>query len=70
MEQEESDQVQSGYEDLFICFSKLVEKWFLRSLAVLLSLLIVSQLLMQIPELRYYLVKIEQLEGVPYHRAS
>nr|WP_192704981.1 hypothetical protein [Paenibacillus sp. OAS669] len=54
------------YEEQFVLFSAFVEKWMKRALYVLLSLLIAVQLLLQIPGLRYYLVIVEQLEGIPY----
>ncbi|GAA4844053.1 hypothetical protein GCM10023310_22520 [Paenibacillus vulneris] len=54
------------YEEQFVLFSALVEKWMKRALYVLISLLVAMQLLLQIPGLRYYLVKVEQLEGIPY----
>lgn len=60
----------SGYEDLFVLLSGFVEKWLKRALYVLLSLLIVFQLLLQIPALRYYLVKVEQMEGIPYNHSK
>ena len=58
------------YEELFVRFSEYAEHWLLRFLAVLFVLLIISQLLLQIPGVRYYFVKVEQLEGVPYQRSS
>ncbi|OXM88088.1 hypothetical protein [Paenibacillus rigui] len=67
---EEVSEVHSGYEDLFIQFSKMVEKWILRALALILGLLVISQLLIQIPVIRYYLVKVEQLEGIRFQRSS
>ncbi|WP_282935654.1 hypothetical protein [Paenibacillus sp. RC67] len=60
----------SEYDDLFVRFSGFVEKWLKRALYVLLSFLIVFQLLLQIPALRYYLVKVEQMEGIPYNHSK
>jgi hypothetical protein len=58
----------SRYEDLFVRFSSMVERWFVRLLFGLLALLLVCQLLLQFPEIRYRLVKVEQIEGVPLNR--
>ncbi|MFH5184763.1 DUF5359 family protein [Paenibacillus sp. TAB 01] len=58
------------YEELFVRFSERAEYWLLRFVAVWFVLLIASQLLLQIPGVRYYFVKVEQLEGVPYQRSS
>lgn len=66
MDDKKQEKKDSSYEDLFVLFSAPVEKWMKRVLYILLSLLIVAQLLLQIPGVRYYLVKVEQLEGIPY----
>lgn len=52
------------YADLFIVFSCLVEKWLKRLIVVLLLALILSQLLLQSAEMRYYLTTIGRLEGI------
>ncbi|ULL15544.1 hypothetical protein DVH26_14470 [Paenibacillus sp. H1-7] len=70
MEEETSVEKENGYEDLFLQFSSIFERWVKRVLLVLVSLLILSQLLLQVPFLRYYMVKVEQLEGVPYSRTA
>jgi uncharacterized membrane protein len=57
-----------GYEDLFIVLSSIVEKWFIRTLLLLALLLLISQTLLQFPMIRYFLVQVEQLEGVPFSR--
>jgi len=64
------DNNENRYEDLFLRFSPLLERWFKRILLVLVSLLIVCQLLLQVPFLRYHLVRVERLEGVPYSRIA
>ncbi|MDF2964319.1 MAG: hypothetical protein K0S39_6054 [Paenibacillus sp.] len=58
----------TGYEDLFLLFSSLVEKWLVRTLLGLLVLLFIFQSLLQFTGIRYYLVKVEQLEGVSFNR--
>ncbi|WP_028548691.1 hypothetical protein [Paenibacillus sp. UNC451MF] len=66
MRRDERETKEPRYEDLFVALSAFVEKWMKRTLLILLAMLVVTQLLLQIPSLRYYLVKVEQLEGIPY----
>lgn len=54
------------YEDLFKTFSAAVEKKLLVLAAVLAALLLVSQLLLQIPAVRHALLRVERLEGTPF----
>lgn len=58
------------YEDQFLHVSAFVEKWLLRVLGGLLALILIVQLLLQFPGVRYNLVKVEQLEGVSFTRAK
>ncbi|MFD0680947.1 MULTISPECIES: hypothetical protein [unclassified Paenibacillus] len=58
------------YEDIFLMFSALVEKWLVRATIGLLTLLLIFQLLLLSPSIRYYLVKVEQLEGVSFVRSE
>ncbi|TDF99323.1 hypothetical protein [Paenibacillus piri] len=58
----------NGYEELFIIFSGLAEKWLIRAVLGLLALLIAAQFLLQFPAVRHYLVKVEQLEGNSFDR--
>lgn len=70
MEKDANEEKECGYEDLFLQFSSIFERWVTRVLLLLVSLLILSQVLLQVPLLRYYMVKVEQLEGVPYSRTA
>lgn len=54
------------YEELFKSFSAAVEKKLLVLAAVLAALLLVSQLLLQIPAVRHVLLRVERLEGTPF----
>ncbi|WP_159882964.1 hypothetical protein [Paenibacillus puerhi] len=65
--QEEND---TGYEELFIRFSRQVEKAGAVLLVVFLAGLIISQALLRIPEVRERLVKVERLEGQPYRQGA
>jgi hypothetical protein len=55
-----------SYEDMFIIFSNRVEKAVVTLVILLLFALMLSQLLLQHPWIRYQLVKVEQLEGKLY----
>lgn len=55
-----------GYEELFKSFSATVEKKLLSAAVVLAVLLLVSQLLLQIPAVRQTLLRVEKLEGTPF----
>ncbi len=54
------------YEELFKAFSAAVEKKLLAVALVLVALLLVSQLLLQIPAVRHALLRVERLEGTPF----
>ncbi|WP_082882614.1 hypothetical protein [Paenibacillus swuensis] len=56
----------STYEHVFVEFSVQVEKWLKRVLFLFLTLLILSQGLLQVPSIRKLLSEVEQLEGEPY----
>ncbi|WP_284640277.1 hypothetical protein [Paenibacillus silviterrae] len=60
----------SGYEDLFIRFSARVEKVLIILVSALLCALMLSQLLLQHPQIRYVMVKVEQLEGKLYSESK
>ncbi|MCS7462444.1 hypothetical protein N0M98_20185 [Paenibacillus doosanensis] len=70
MKRNEKPNASDRYEDLFLIFSSIIEMWAKRILILLLCLLVASQLLLQVPFLRYYMVKVEQLEGIPFLRSS
>ncbi|UQZ81949.1 hypothetical protein SK3146_01106 [Paenibacillus konkukensis] len=70
MKRNEKPNASDRYEDLFLIFSSIIEMWAKRILILLLCLLVASQLLLQVPFLRYYMVKVEQLEGIPFSRSS
>lgn len=55
------------YEDLFLIFSKKVERWLVRLIAWLLITLIAMQTLLRIPEVRYFLTEVVKLEGTRVH---
>ncbi|KZE77211.1 hypothetical protein AV654_21765 [Paenibacillus elgii] len=61
--QNESD---ARYEELFLQFAHRVERWIAWALAGCAIALVASQLLLLNPRVRYDLVKVEQLEGLPY----
>jgi hypothetical protein len=56
------------YRRIFRLFSDKGEKAMTRTAIVLFALLLLSQLLLQSPAVRSWVVKVEQLEGVPYRR--
>ena len=66
MDRDPQRQAEDGYEELFIAFGRKVERWLITAIAILLLALVVSQLLLQNPQLRYRIVKVEQMEGVRY----
>lgn len=55
------------YEDLFVLFSKKFEAWLVRLVTMLLISLILFQLLLHIPQIRYFLSEVVQLEGTSVH---
>jgi hypothetical protein len=57
---------QERYIRLFLLFSAKVERWMKMVIAILLGLLIVFQLALQFPNLRYFLTRVDRLEGIPY----
>ncbi|MFB0841888.1 hypothetical protein [Paenibacillus oleatilyticus] len=61
--QNESD---DRYEELFLQFAQRMERWIAWALAGCAIALVASQLLLLNPRIRYVLVKVEQLEGLPY----
>jgi hypothetical protein len=56
----------SSYEQKFIVCSTHVETWLKRMILVLLTLLIIVQSMLLIPEIRRILSRIDSVEGVPY----
>ncbi|CAG7641421.1 hypothetical protein ACFQI7_11735 [Paenibacillus allorhizosphaerae] len=66
MDRNRHRQADDGYEELFIAFGRKVEKWLFAAIAILLFALVISQLMLQNPRLRYLIVKVEQLEGNRY----
>jgi hypothetical protein len=46
--------------------ANVVEGMLVKGLILLLMLLLFTQMLLQVPSIRYAIVKVEQLEGVPY----
>jgi hypothetical protein len=57
---------QIRYEDLFLDLSVRFEKWAVRTLVVLIFLLLISQSLLLIPCVRFFLVEIERMEGLRF----
>lgn len=70
MQRKNRDDASKRYEDLFLLFTEKVEKALTVALIILLLALVVSQMLLKHPQIRYLLVKVEQLEGNPYSAAS
>ncbi|MDF2924365.1 MAG: hypothetical protein K0R57_3279 [Paenibacillaceae bacterium] len=58
---------QVSYEELFAGFSDSVERLLIRTAQVLAVLLVAVQLILLVPAARQQLVKVERLEGVPFH---
>ncbi|MBP1988915.1 DUF5359 family protein [Paenibacillus eucommiae] len=56
----------ADYEELFIQFSKQVERVLFRFLFVLFVLLLCCQALLQIPYVSMHFTKVAPLEGIPY----
>ncbi|MDU4696838.1 MAG: hypothetical protein E6Y08_13560 [Paenibacillus sp.] len=56
------------YTELFLSFSEKAETWLKRGVLVLLTILCLFQVLLRVPELRYFLASAEKYEGVPIHR--
>lgn len=56
------------YTELFLSFSEKAEIWLKRGLLALFAALCLFQMLLRIPELRYFLASAEKYEGVPIHR--
>ncbi|GJM80065.1 hypothetical protein MJ257_05895 [Paenibacillus timonensis] len=56
------------YTELFLSFSEKAETWLKRGLLVLFAALCLFQMMLRIPELRYFLASAEKYEGVPIHR--
>lgn len=59
---------EDGYERLFVVFSERCESYIRITLSVLIGLLIVAQILLQFPGVRYHLSQIDRLEGQPIQR--
>lgn len=55
------------YDEIFLLLSKKVEAWLIRLIAILITVLIVLQVLLHIPQVRYYLSEVVRLEGVKVH---
>lgn len=58
------------YEKLYVTFSKRVERFLVRSIALALALLLAAQASMQIPAVRHWLTRVDSLEGVPYRHGA
>ncbi|WP_059043437.1 hypothetical protein [Paenibacillus rubinfantis] len=56
------------YTELFLSFSEKAETWLKRGVLVLLTILCLFQVLLRVPELRYFLASAEKYEGVPIRR--
>jgi hypothetical protein len=59
-------QQQDDYVNLFLRVANVIEGMLIKGLIVLFVMLLFTQMLLQVPSIRYALVKVEQLEGVPY----
>lgn len=58
------------YEDVFVEVSDRVERLLRRTIAIGLALLVGAQLLLAVPAVRQWAVKVERLEGVPFQRSG
>jgi hypothetical protein len=58
--------MKKSYEALFLQFSSKVERWLLRFAAVILIILLLTQLLLQFPAVRQKISLAERAEGIPY----
>lgn len=58
------------YARTFALFSSKVEKALVGAAVVLLAALVLAQLLLQNPKIRYLLVEVERMEGIPYARSA
>ncbi len=54
------------YKEIYLRLSSAVEKWIIRAICVLLSLLLIAQCLLRFPEIRRMVNKVDKLEGQPY----
>jgi hypothetical protein len=61
-----SDKEYPSFSDVFLSFSNRIEKTLLKIFFVLFVILILLQMLLQSPDIRKALVKVERLEGVPF----
>lgn len=59
----ENDPIKSIYKRTYIRFSNRVESWIRLILFALVFLLVVTQILLHIPELRPFLTTVDKLEG-------
>ncbi|QJD82396.1 hypothetical protein [Cohnella herbarum] len=55
------------YQSVFTAWSDRLERLFVRGIAVLVVLLIVSQLVLQFPAARHWLTTTDESEGIPFH---
>lgn len=54
------------YIDRFLSFSSWIEVWLIRIAVVIAACIFIIQSLLQYPDVRHAIVKVEQLEGKPY----
>lgn len=55
-----------GYEEVYLRLSGTVERMIIRVICVLLGLMLITQCLLRLPEVRKFVGKVEKLEGHPY----
>ncbi|TMV51315.1 hypothetical protein FE783_05900 [Paenibacillus mesophilus] len=58
------------YEAQFVEVSNRVERLLRRAIWTGLALLIAAQLLLSVPSIRQWAVKVERLEGIPFERSG
>jgi hypothetical protein len=56
-----------NYEQLFVYFSKIVEKYLIRIAMGLFILLFIAQAALQVSSIRPHLSKVERMEGISVH---
>ncbi|MEF3301836.1 hypothetical protein [Paenibacillus sp. GYB003] len=69
-EAERTPSAASDYEKLFVLFSNRAERLLRGAIWTGLALLVAAQLLLAVPAVRAWMVKVERLEGVPFERAG
>ena len=70
MAADERNGEETEYEAVFLKVSDRMERLLRRMAGAGLALLIAAQLLLSIPSVRKWVVKVERLEGIPFERSG